>query len=450
MRAALLVAALAAASAMACTRSNAAPSVPSHIPVWAFDEYHHEGADASPAEVRQYLSFAEGGIGNEKAVRDCNGSGACVSVMYFDPNFIYDSTVCPYSMYTGFLSQAQENWFVHLPGYSDAAHRLSGSYVQHCKGSAIDVPVYAANFANPDVRRYWVRYLQDYGDDWGAYQMDDTSDSMLTQFYGPGGGMCKALGGNGYCTHTQEIASDADVVRLRRRFAAEFKHVNGAPMTFYYNGISFTKNSPLVPPLLGNGSRFAGAICEGCVVSANRFRPNLYDKVLTAMAQIDRIPGASFVELNTGNAPAGSDAQIAQRLVTTAIAWLGFADGHTIVWPNLEDATNNLASWPEDGIYPTAPLETMSNGANDLAVAPRVYRREFRACYVAGSPAGPCAAVVNASAAPVTLSANWFKAVYSRAIVPAGGDVLDGGSLGSRPARDGEVIEPGQALLLER
>ena len=429
--------------------AHAQARVPSHIPVWAFDEYHGEGADAPQASVQKYLSFAEGGAGNEKAVRDCNGSHLCTSVMYFDPNFIYDSPNCPYSAETGFLAQAKEDWFVHLAGYTDAAHRVHGTYVQHCHGTTYTVNVWVANQANPAVRAYFVHYLQDYADDWQAYEMDDTSDTMRTQFYGPGGGFCKAEGGNGYCLQTQEIHSDAELLQLHREFAQGFKHVHGSRLTFYYNGINFLPTTPVIPPLLGNGSAFAGVICENCIVSNGQFRPRVYDKVLNAMAKVDRIPGASFVELNTGNSPSGSSEQIAQRLVTTAVAWIGFAQGHTIVWPNLEFGTHNLAAWPEDSLYPTEPLETMTDGPSDLAVAPQIYRRDFRACYDDGTPIGGCAAVLNASSAPVTFSQTWLRGTYGRIIVPSGGDVLAGGSLQSAPVHDGIVIPAGQALLLE-
>ncbi len=424
----------------------------SHIPTWAFDENNGEGAHAPPAIVRRYLSFAEGGLGNKKAVEDCHGAGACASVFYFNPNLVYDSPLCPYAAYRDFLAQASENWFVHLPGRSDPGGRVHGTYVQSCKGTRVTISVYVVNQTNPAVKAFFSNYLQRNADDFDFYHMDDTSDSLLTQMYGPGGGFCKGQSGNGYCTQTAELASDADVVSAHMAFANALNHRNGSPMYFYYNGLSFTARSPLIPPLLGKSSRYRGVICENCTVNDGILRPAMYAKVLGAMARIDAIPGAAFVELSTGKSPDGSPDQVAQRLVTTAIAWLGYADGHTIVWPNLEFSTQNLAVWPEDDIVPTQPLETMSSSAADIAVAPNVWRRDFAACYQSGVPIGPCAAVLNGTSDSIHLSAQWFHQPYGHVITFNGGDAPSGGTISLRgaPLTTGTQILPGQAILLAR
>ena len=427
-------------------------AVAAHIPTWAFDEFNGEGAHTAPAVVQRYVSFAESGLNNTKAVEDCRGSGACSSVYYFDPSLIYDSPLCPYASYREFLAQASEDWFVHLPGRHDPAGRVQGTYTQSCKGARIPIHVYEANQTNPAVRQFFANYLRQNGDDFDFYEMDDTSDTLVTQFYGPGGGFCKGESGNGYCTRTAELASDADVVSAHIAFANALNHRNGSPMYFYYNGLSFTPRSPLIPPLLGNGSRYRGVICENCTVNDGTLRPAMYAKVLGAMARIDAIPGAAFVELSTGKAPDGSAEQIAQRLVTTAVAWLGYADGHTIVWPNLEFTTQNLAVWPEDEIVPTQPLETMSRSAADIAVAPNVWRRDFASCYREGVPIGPCAAVLNGTPGAIHLWAQWFRQPYGHVITLEGGDAPSGGtiSLDGAALTTATQIPPGEAVLLVR
>jgi hypothetical protein len=428
-------------------------AVATHIPTWAYDSYDGQGTNVSADVVRKYVSFAESGLDNSKSVRDCSGSGACSSVFYFNPSLIYVSPLCPYPAYKDFLTQASEDWFVHLPGQDALAGRVQGTYLQSCKGARIPVHVYEANQANAAVRAFFAAYLQKNGDDFDYYLMDDTSDSLLTQMYGPGGGFCKAQGGNGYCLGTAEYSSDADLVRAHMALASVLNHKSGSPMYFYYNGIAFTPHSPLIPPLLGNGSRFRGAICENCAVSDGTLRTAMYPKVLSAMARIDAIPGAAFVELSTGKSPDGSPEQVAQRFVTTAIAWLGYADEHTIVWPDLEFTTHNLAVWPEDEIVPSAPLETMSSSAADIEVGPNVWRREFAACYLDGAPIGACAAVLNGSGTQVSVPAAWFHQRYGHTVTANGGDAPSGGSItlnGAAFAPDSTQIPPGQALLLTR
>ena len=42
---------------------------------------------------------------------------------------------------------------------------------------------------------------------------------------------------------------------------------------------------------------------------------------------------------------------------------LGYAPGHTVSWSDLETNNNNLAVWPEEGIVPTQPIQSMGQPA---------------------------------------------------------------------------------------
>jgi hypothetical protein len=447
-----IIAALAIA-ASACARASdpepAPAQIPPHIPTWAFDEKFSQGESASAPDVQRVLTYALGGLGNDKAVRDCGNSGKCFSVFYFDPSLVYDSAACPFSADKQVLAIAHEDWFIHLPGYDDKAHRVQGTYMQNCKGTRIQIPVYELNQTNPAVAGYFADYLQRNADPWNYYEMDDTSSTLVTQFYGPGGAFCKASSmAGGFCAQTREIADDDALHRAHTTFASALKHTDGKPMEFFYNGINFGPQGPRI--ILLHQPQFEGALCENCVVSAGSFRTTMYAKTLDAMARVNEIDGKQFVELSTGSAPAGSDAQIAQRLVTTAVAWLGFKDGHTVVWPDLETNTHNLAVWPEDEIYPARAFQSMQKGPGDLEVAPSVWRREFASCYRNTAEIGPCASVLNGSASPVRVSPSWFRSRFSHALGLRGGDTLSGGSLDFTGSTSDVTIAPGHAVLLVR
>jgi hypothetical protein len=415
---------------------------PAHIPTWAFDDHFGEGVNASPATVQQYLSYAEGGYGDDKAQQDCDGSGVplCWSVFYFDPNFIYASPVasCQSQISAEFLAAAAasentqgDEWFVHEAGYTDAEHRVQGSYQQSCNGSTITTPVYLTNQLNSGVDAFFASYMQTYANDWDRFFMDDTSATVLTQAYGPGGGFCaNDPTDNDWCLTTQEYPNDAAVVSAHEQLFEALSHVNGSAMEGAFNGVDFsgTENLNLFP---ASDGRLMAAVCEDCVVSAGDLIPTNYARVLNVMAAINAIPGASFVELSSGYSSAGSATQITQRLVTTAVAWLGFNGNGTIVFPNLEDNTNDLAIWPEDSIYPTQPLESMISGAADIAVPTNasVWRREFSMCYLGGSAIGPCAALLNADSSPVTISAAWLKQSYGHCVTMSGGDIESEGTV---------------------
>lgn len=437
----------------AAAASGEIKTIPAHIPTWAFDEYWGEGASAPSSAVQQYVSYAEGGQGNAKAVADCDGpvKGACSSVFYLDPNFVYASANCPATIAAQVDATSNESWYVHESGYTDAAHRAHGSYLQNCQGRQQSVPVYLLNENQPAVQTYFGSYIHEYADQWDAFFMDDTSGSVLSQGYGPGGGFCPDSNAQHYCWSTQEYPSNAAVVAAHGAFVNALNHTNGSPTKYFFNGLSFSGGQPQNLTLFQASNRFAGATCENCVVNANVPRPTMYASVLTAMAQIDQIPGAAFIELNTGTLAAGAQAQQTERRITTAVAWLGYADGHTIVFPNLEDDTRNLAVWPEDMIYPSQPLETMTSSANDIMVAPGVYRREFAMCYNDGSPIGQCAAILNANSTSVTIASSWITQSYGHIIQLEGGDVLSGGTLGLKnayyaPGRTN--IAPASATLL--
>jgi hypothetical protein len=421
--------------------SSQTANVPSHIPTWTYDEYWGPGENASAAQVQAYVSYAEGGQGNTKAVSDCGSSSSCSSVFYFNPNMVYDCS-------SPFVAAAAEDWYVHEYGYTDSQHRVQGTLAQSC-GAASSYTVYEANAASAGVQSYFSTYLQNNADAWNYYFMDDTAGTVVDQFYGPSGGMC-----GGLCYETEEQQNNAAVVSAHGSFASSMFHTNGTAMSFFYNGLSFDgAQTPNDLTVLSSSSHFVGAACENRVVDNGVLEPSMYAPVLNAMALVNATPSGKFVELNNGNDASGSSAQITERLVTIAVAWLGFSPARTIVWSNLEDSTNNLAIWPEEQLYPLQPLESMSAGASDVAVAKGVWRREFRACYKAGVAIGQCAAVLNSTSSPVVVASAWLEQSYGHVITLLGGDLLSGGSvvLSSTAFSANETTVPaGGALLLGR
>jgi hypothetical protein len=414
-------------------------TAPSHVPTWTFDEYGGQGQNATAAQVQMYVTYAEGGQGNNKAASDCGVSSSCSSVFYMSPNLIDDCN-------SPFVAAASEDWYIHEAGYTDAAHRVNSTSPQPCNGAA-SYPVYAANGDNPAVQSFFRNYLQTYADAWNYYFMDDTEATVVDQFYGPSGGMC-----GGFCYSTEELTNNAAVVAEHESFAAEMRHTNGTPMKFFYNSLTFDgATTPNNVNVLSSSGQFVGAVCENCVVDNGVFRPSMYGDALNAMAEINAIPGAQFVELNNGYSAAGSSSQVTQRLVTIAVAWLGFSPGHTVVWENLEDNNSNLAVWPEEQLYPMQPLESMATGASDIAVGSGVYRREFAACFDNGVSIGQCAAIVNATSTAVTVQPSWLKQSYGHVIQLAGGDTLSGGSLSLASNAftiNSTSVQAGQGILL--
>jgi hypothetical protein len=422
---------------------------PYHIATWANDLYFSEGSLANPAQVSKYVSYAESGLNNSKALDDCKSfPGTCKSVYYFDPSDVYFSTTCPYAPDAAIIAAASENWFVHQQGYTDSAHRVNGVMHQNCNGTTLQIPIWTTNDGSASVQAWWNAELQNNADGFDLGFMDDTQSRVVDQYYYRSGGGC--LPWPSLCSTTQEVTDDASVRAGHVSFVNAMTHRNGQPWKFAFNSLNFDGQQVSVSvQLLTATSRFVAGVCEGCAISNGRIEAQNYSRILDTMNAVNATPGA-FILHSTDRAPNGSSTEISERLITTGLVWLGYSEGHTIAWPDLEDSSQSLAVWPEDLLYPSDPIQTMGSGSNDLQVIPGVWRREFRSCYQAGVPLGPCAALVNSTSNGVVVQASWLTQAYGHIVSLTGGDIISGGSasVSSAAFQPGTTAIPASGALL--
>jgi hypothetical protein len=192
--------------------------------------------------------------------------------------------------------------------------------------------------------------------------------------------------------------------------------------------------------LLGHNDGVHGFLAEGQPMSNGSLTP-WYSSLLDDLSYIDGQPNAFIALLSYDN----RGSLVARRLQEATVL-LGYSPGHVVSWADLEQSNENLAVWPEEGIYPTQAVQSMgtpsgsgclsgngnvctSGGHNDVQVAAGVYRREFRACYSHSVAIGPCATIVNDTSSPVTVQSSWLTQRYGHQITMTGGDVQSGGSL---------------------
>jgi hypothetical protein len=413
---------------------NPAPtgSVPKHIETWAYDDGCNGGTGASASLVRQWLTYAESNCGPQatKALSDCHANGVkyCTAVEYLDTNKIYSQGSVPIAQ------DAQENWYLHAPGYTDAAHRLS------LPGSNAGKLL---NPANPAVQSWFRNYVQSNYNDYDALMMDDTSPSLSAELYGTG------------YSSSQEITSDSQLQQAHDQLAAALRHADGTPFAQINNGIS--DNPYLATPWSMLNSAVGGLVSEGAPESDGTMPASSweYTTMLDEMAYVDHTANDYMVLLSYDQN--GSDSS---RRVQAASVLLGYSPGHIVSWSDLEQNSNNLAVWPEEGLYPTNPVQTMSEpsgagclqgtgdqctsgGHNDLEVAPGVYRREFNDCYNQGTAIGPCAAIVNTTSSPVTIQSSWLTLPLHHEITLNGGDVQSGGTINLT----GATLTPGTTTV---
>jgi hypothetical protein len=421
--------------------------IPSHTETWAYDDssspgWCNGGYGASSALVRQWLTYAETNCGwsPTKPFSDCHAGDVryCTVFAYLDPNLAWPGNPV-------FTQHAplQEDWWLHQPGHTDSGHRLTetGSY-----GTG-----YLLNQTVPAVRHWVQSYVRSRFDAWDGLLLDDTAGSMAAQFWGSGH------------ASSQEIQTDAGVMGEHRQLAGMLTHSDGTPFLQVDNGINDGPGVKPTFPLLDNPRSVVGLMAESEAWDYG-MQPN-YATLLDDIASVDTRPRDFIVLLSYDQG-----GRAAARRVQEATVLLGYSPGHVVDWADLEQDNLDLAVWPEEGIYPTRPIESMGpprgggcltgdggvcsgGGHNDVQVATGVYRREFRACYDRGTPFGGCAVIVNDTSHAVTVPPSSLRQLYLHEITFDGGDVQSGGTIDTSGALfipGVTSLAPHDALLLAR
>jgi hypothetical protein len=258
--------------------------------------------------------------------------------------------------------------------------------------------------------------------------MDDTSGSLSNLTWNTG------------FSSSNEISSDAGLQAAHNQMAAAMTHADGQPFLQIDNGLSPNDNLTTPFPMLNDSTGVRGMLTEGSPI-ANGTLIGFYSTLLDEMARADQSAGGFVVLLSYD-----SSGSLQSRRVQASTTLLGYSPGHTVSWSNLETNSSHLAIWPEEGIVPTDPIQSMSGpggghclaghgvvctsgGHVNLQVAPDVYRREFAACYNQGVPIGPCATIINTTGSSTTVQKSWLTQTYAHQITMNGGDVQSGGTI---------------------
>ncbi|HUC87218.1 MAG TPA: hypothetical protein VMR75_02765, partial [Candidatus Saccharimonadales bacterium] len=429
-------------------------SIPKHVETWAYDDSTsgsscNGGYGASASLVQQWLSYAETncGPGATKALSDCHAGGVvyCKVMAYLETNFIYSNS--PLRGACSDLSCYPEDFWLHKPGVTPSSStRLSFT-------SSYDNPTttdYYLNKRSTDVDSWFQNYARTNYGNYDGFMMDDS-----------GGSLSGLIANNDQgATSTYEITSNAELIASYDQLAGYLTKTDGTPYIKIDNGLDpwpvydqdFTR--------LDNAKGVDGLLAEGSPISNNNIGsdPEGYpeyahaDKYATLLDDMSYIDSTSGFMVLLSYDSSGSSTQLASRRMQAATDLLGYSPGHIVSWSDLEQNNDNLAVWPEEGIYPTSPVQTMgapsgsgcltgnngnngfgnvcsSGGHNDLQVATGVYRREFGECYNQGTAFGNCAVIVNDTPSPVAVQSSWLTHSYGHQITMVGEDVQSGGTI---------------------
>jgi hypothetical protein len=423
----------------------AAARPPDHIPTWAFDDGCNGGTGARPALVHAWVTFAESdcGISSKKARTDCHSGGRvdCEVMQYLDPDWNYPVEAVPVER------ASSESWWLHEP----APH-------QRTRISSVGFGVgHIVNQTNPAVRSFFRSYARKHYNTDEGLLLDWQSPSLSQELYYT---TC-------HCARTREIRSDKALRTGHEEMSAALTHTNGTPFIQADNTLPPNPYLPQGLDMLNHSTGADGWTVEGEPVDYGVFDP-FYSTLLDQIAYVATRTKGWVAPMS--RAAAGAPYQQQSRRVAEGTMLLGYSPGHLVDWSNLETGSADLAVWPEEGIYPTDPVESMRapggrgclagtgvvcsrGGHNSVRVAPGVYRREFRVCYDRGVRIGPCAAIVNTRARPVTVRSSWLKRSYRHQITFRGGDVQSRGTInlkGSSFRAGSTAVAAQDAVLLAR
>jgi hypothetical protein len=461
-------------------------TIPStHVPTWAYDDWTtrdpcNGGGDgnvgAPVSLVDQWVTYAESNCGPEsltsKAINDCthNGKTYCTPVAYLEANWNYNQNSDSQLDSCNLIAPTSkpESWWLHIPGTTQQneipSNRLRTTV--NGGGNIFDQTTQA-------VRTWFQNFVRSCLPDYPALMMDDTGGSRSSL-------LLKSFGSY---TSSAEIQTNQRLVSEHRAMAAAMTHAGGAPYLQIDNGLSANNQVATPFALLNNPPSVQGLIAEnapidnGVITPDSHGNPNqdYYATLLDEMAYVDNaaadnLNNDDFIALlsrdRSGSQPS--------RLVQQATVMLGYNGSQVVDWANLETNSNDLAVWPEEGIVPANPVQSMGppgdasgqsgclagdgvvctrGGHLNLQVpgTPGVYVREFRDCYKQGTRFGSCAAIVNDTATAYAVQPKWLTQRYQWQMGLSGGDLQSGGTINvqSQPFTAGSTtIGPHSAMLL--
>jgi hypothetical protein len=172
-----------------------------------------------------------------------------------------------------------------------------------------------------------------------------------------------------------------------------------------------------------NGSNVIGGNFEGCYSSTNQKKASTW--FWTAVENSELRVGAlnKLFECTLRDTSAASSS-LDSRIYSYASFLLTY-NPSTSVYRTEYATPSGLHVMPETQLVPLAPKSTTPTDVTALKTPGGTYAREFGACYINGSNAGPCAVVVN----PDILAHPFPFTTYHHTFVLSGNGVMDAGRI---------------------
>ena len=223
---------------------------------------------------------------------------------------------------------------------------------------------------------------------------------------------------------------------------SSFIQTSQHPLVF--NGYGMNSDSAALIGL----STVLGGMVEGCYADASSSTaPYSTGSEWTTNANLELAAAAAqklFFCYNTPISDAASS--IALRQFVYASFLLTYSPASSVLWEYFSTASG-LHVFPESEVVPISPLVSAPGSVSSLQSAGGAYVREYGTCYVNGQGAGPCAAVVNPSAASSVPLPSLSRS-YGHTMTISGYGVLDGGTVSAGGAAPPATLAPESGLIL--
>jgi hypothetical protein len=189
------------------------------------------------------------------------------------------------------------------------------------------------------------------------------------------------------------------------------------------------------------GPNTIGGTYEGCYSSSSQPKMNgwLWQTIENTELYAARA-GKMFSCLAVNENPAST--QVDARLYAYASFLLTYDPSRDVLW-EMYSTPSGFHVLPESELVAVDPVVIEPTDVRSLQLTGGSYGREFSRCYLSGAYAGPCAAVINPSAAAVPLP----FVQYHHRLVLRGSGVVDGGSVSTMGVAT-NTIGPNEAAIL--
>lgn len=439
---ALILSVLAQSIAPACTRE-----VPYHVETWA--GYHYGGVDEGVESARstmwKWVTYLDGGWPYNRDVCDVRGH-PCQTVDYINASNQYFGE-CGWSaavVYGGLTQQhtlAESAWLHVKPPLAYATRIFNNHYTRCVAGTAntgLFINKKSVSGAGNALAFFNTFLNKRYRQRWPDYLMNDDVD----------------LFNNLWPTRLSayEYRSWLDLQNAQAAFLGGEVNKNGKPQNLFFNGCGDNPAAATGVTLVKMRANIVGCITEDNV-NSSAFRNGRVLYSLDNCARVTLNPnGGIFV-----NGP-NSEGGVVARRRATAFNMLCYVPGREVFWEEEEWGSKYVNVFPEEGIYPTLPIQSMrmpahcpdeelsstgpgndgagidpckAHGHNDLLISgtKTVERREFAKCYNRGKHIGRCAVILNADAWPVSVRSNWLTQRYAHTMDMNGGTIDAAGTV---------------------